>query len=131
MRGCSGRTIEATSEYERNNLATARVAVYQMMIISNVLTVQDAAMSFVIGLATGYNTNKVIEERAIRQNIVGYLRRNGIRLTDRSGRTISAEEFIRQIFPERSVWRAIAIGSIVFVVVGIAALSGFWFWQML
>lgn len=88
-------------------------------------------MSFVIGLATGYNTNKLIEERAIRQNIAAYLHRNGIRLTDRSGRTISAEEFIGQILPEGSVWRTIAIGSIVFVVVGIAALSGLWFWQLL
>ena len=40
-------------------------------------------MSFVIGLATGYNTNKMIEERALRQNVVAYLRRNGIRLSDR------------------------------------------------
>jgi hypothetical protein len=88
-------------------------------------------MSFVIGLATGYNTNKVIEERAIRQNIVAYLSRNGIRLTDRSGHTISADEFIRQILPERSVWRTIAVGSVVLVVVGIAAFAGFWFWQLL
>ena len=89
-------------------------------------------MSFVIGMATGYETRKLQEERSLRQRILQYIETAGIRLTDRTGRLISPDEFFSQILGVPPSRRTLIIGAIVAVViVGVALTTGIVLWQSL
>ncbi|MDB5337579.1 MAG: hypothetical protein JWN70_3198 [Planctomycetaceae bacterium] len=89
-------------------------------------------MSFVIGMATGYETRKLQEERTIRQRILHYIESTGIRLTDRTGRIISPDEFFSQILGAPPSRRTVIIGAIVaLIVAGIAVTTGVVLWQII
>lgn len=73
-------------------------------------------MSFVIGMAAGYEARKLQEERSIRQQIRAYFERLGIRLTDRHGNLISTEEFLAQITTSFHSKRAIIeLGTLILI----------------
>ncbi len=89
-------------------------------------------MSFVIGMATGYETRKLQEERSLRQRILAYIESAGIRLTDRTGRMISPDEFFSQILGVHPSRRKLIISAIVAVAVaGIAVTTGIVLWQII
>jgi len=89
-------------------------------------------MSFVIGMATGYETRKLQEERTIRQRIRHYIESAGIMLTDRAGRTISIDEFFSQVLSSPPSRKALLIGALsAIIVVGVALATGVVIWQIL
>lgn len=89
-------------------------------------------MSFVIGMATGYETRKLQEEHWLRQRILASIKSAGIRLTDRAGRMISPEDFLSGILGGRSSGRTLVIGAVVaLVVAAIAITTGIVLWQLL
>jgi hypothetical protein len=89
-------------------------------------------MSFVIGMATGYETRKLQEVHSLRQRILASIKAAGIRLTDRAGRVISPEDFLGQILGRHSSGRTLIISTVVAVVIAaIAITTGIVLWQII
>lgn len=89
-------------------------------------------MSFVIGMATGYETRKLVEERSLRRQILQYIESTGIKLTDRTGRLISPDEFFSQVLgyhPQRCTWIMSLVAAV--VLAGIALTTVLMLWQLI